>query len=364
MKAHILKIFMASVAILAVTASFAWAQLPALDTPALSMVRAGHGKVVMTVTGGATGAPAGFGVWWMKYSDFANNGLQWFSAAPDPRQGEAYFVGAPLIHVYGGQYTTFLLGPNLSSMVEIGDLYDESGVISNAPNELTPGEAYVFTAYALDAPGQAASPLSPMSRQRTMAQTNCTFNRTQWAIDPSKWPQIPPGDDDGDDDDMPVPQRARLGSDPRPQAVDTVAWQMPLGSVTYTKTQTQNILTKPSGISEPVRPVPVNGSLGQAVIVDPSATLIALAHQLIAAKLNLFNGASVPANIRQAIRDADALIGPRVVPPVGTDFLPEGVGLDLIQLLGDFNNGLIGPGQCLTTPSRPTSWGQLKRAYR
>ena len=156
-----------------------------------------------------------------------------------------------------------------------------------------------------------------------------------------------------------------MGARPRPQAVDTVAWQLPLGGVPYNKPQTQSILTKVSGISEPDRPVPVQGGNEPSeALVDPSATLIALAHQLIAAKLNQANGATVPAIVLTAIQDADALIGLRVVPPVGTDALAPGVNIYMIQTLGDYNNGLIGPGMCITTPLKPTTWGALKRSYR
>lgn len=357
---------MASVAMTAVTATLALAQppspIPALSTPALSVLHAGHGKVAMTVTAGESGAPAGFAVWWMKYADFRANGSKWFNAAPDPIQGEAYFTGEPTIHTGGGLYRTFVLGPNETGMVEIGDLYDESGLTSNSLEELAAGENYVFAAYALESETRGASALTPAVRQRTMPQADCTYNRGYWVIDPDKWPLIT---GDGGEKDAAPSHSARVATRPRPQAVDTVAWELPLGSVPYNKPQTQSILTKVSGISEPDRPVPARGgNLPSDAQPDPSATLIALAHQLIAAKLNQANGATVPAIVLTAIQDADALIGPRVVPPVGTDALAPGVNIYMIQTLGDYNNGLIGPGMCITTPLKPATWGALKRAYR
>lgn len=71
--------------------------------------------------------------------------------------------------------------------------------------------------------------------------------------------------------------------------------------------------------------------------------LISLAHQLIAAKLNILNGAN-GSSIAATIAAADAAIGNRVVPPVGNGTL-SGVG-GLIDALDDFNSGVTGPGHC------------------
>jgi hypothetical protein len=74
--------------------------------------------------------------------------------------------------------------------------------------------------------------------------------------------------------------------------------------------------------------------------------LLTLAHQLIAAKLNIANGAD-STDIAQAISDADALIGSLVVPPVGGGFLAPGATSTLVHALTDYNEGLTGPGRCL-----------------
>ncbi len=73
--------------------------------------------------------------------------------------------------------------------------------------------------------------------------------------------------------------------------------------------------------------------------------LIALAHQLMAAKLNIANDAS-PKPIASAIADADRLIKDHVVPPVGNGFLGTSVTSALVQQLDDFNNGRSGPRHC------------------
>jgi len=99
---------------------------------------------------------------------------------------------------------------------------------------------------------------------------------------------------------------------------------MTLGTVKYTAEQLQNIFNTPVG---------GNG-------------LIALAHQLIAAKLNVANGADATA-IAASIKAADALIGSLVIPPVsgGGYLAPKATG-SLTNKLADYNEGITGPGHC------------------
>jgi len=74
--------------------------------------------------------------------------------------------------------------------------------------------------------------------------------------------------------------------------------QLQLGNVAYNQQQLQSILRQP---------VRGNG-------------LVSLAHQLIAAKLNIATGTDASC-IAAIIAAADALIGDLVVPPVGTGHL-------------------------------------------
>jgi hypothetical protein len=92
--------------------------------------------------------------------------------------------------------------------------------------------------------------------------------------------------------------------------------------VTYTKQEAINILkTSPRG----------------------DATYI-LAHQLIAAKLNILNGADDSA-VAAVIIEADAWL---MANPLGSD--PSNparqVGIALAKTLDRYNNGVIGPGHC------------------
>ena len=96
-----------------------------------------------------------------------------------------------------------------------------------------------------------------------------------------------------------------------------------IGGISYTDDQLQEIL------DEPVRG---NG-------------LVSLSHQLIAAKLNVANGAD-DAAIAGAIADADALITGLIVPPIGNDSLNTAVTSSLNDALTDFNEGTSGPGHC------------------
>jgi hypothetical protein len=104
------------------------------------------------------------------------------------------------------------------------------------------------------------------------------------------------------------------------------AWplaSLSLGGTSYTKVQLLSVLTEP---------VAGNGS-------------ISLAHQLIAAKLNIANGAD-GSTVAAAISSADSLIGSLVVPPVGNGFLdPSSTGA-LTGILDTYNNGAGGPPHC------------------
>ena len=62
---------------------------------------------------------------------------------------------------------------------------------------------------------------------------------------------------------------------------------------------------------------------------------VQLAHQYMAAKLNVINGASAPANVTAAIAAAESYFA------TGTGSIAG-----LAALLDEFNNGLVGPGHC------------------
>jgi hypothetical protein len=119
------------------------------------------------------------------------------------------------------------------------------------------------------------------------------------------------------------------------------AWpvtELQLGNVTYTQEQLLAILHQP---------VRGNG-------------LLILAHQLIAAKLNIAAGAD-PSCIQDAIAEADALIGDLVIPPIGDGYLsPRDVG-SLAGILGQFNEGDMCAPACEANAS-PTATPPARRS--
>jgi hypothetical protein len=96
-----------------------------------------------------------------------------------------------------------------------------------------------------------------------------------------------------------------------------------LGNVIYTAADLLSILNKPAA---------GNG-------------LIALAHQLIAAKLNVAAGAD-PTSVAGDIATADGLIGGLIVPPLGSGYLAPSLTSGLVTALANYNEGVTGPGHC------------------
>jgi hypothetical protein len=88
--------------------------------------------------------------------------------------------------------------------------------------------------------------------------------------------------------------------------------------------------------------------------------LVSLAHQLIAAKLNVACDSADPTT---CIEDADALIGSLVVPPLGFGYLTAATTSSLVDCLTAFNEA-AGGELCLPTSVDRTSWGRVKATYR
>lgn len=307
----------------AVTLAFAGgAAAPALaqgefDTPTLTLGQTGLAKQTLTITAGLTGAPGGFTLWWMKKSDFlANNGEWWLYG--DPRQGEAWFTGTPTLNVFAGDATSFRLGPGESITIEIGDLLDESGVSvtdwrSSWGGELEYGTQYMFCAFANEvAHPYERSGFTENFETTTILEQDCTFTIGFWKNHPEAWP---PG-----------------------------CFPMTLGSNAYSSAEVMAILNQSTG---------GNGA-------------ISLAHQLIATKLNICQGAN-PAAVAACVTAADAHLsgcGADKIPPHGTCSLAPGATSATTQCLDDYNNGLTGPGHCPPTTSRKVTWGELKVLHR
>jgi hypothetical protein len=308
---RLLRSFATGFAFCALTcASAATAQT--LDTPSLNVFDQTRASITLEVHAGSSGAPGGFIVEWMTKETYDNLG-GWPSDSYYAGLSYCTFDGIPTYNLGLGTYN-YVLGPNETAKVEMGDVFDETGVLANYWNELDEGHDYVFRVRAVSdgySDECLNSPSVFASTEPRGLVNDCTLTQGFWKTHPQTW--------------------ANVGS-------------ITLGTVAYTQAQLLQIFNQPTK---------GNG-------------LISLAHQLIAAKLNILFGATPPASVSAAIAAADALIGGLVVPPIGSGYLDPSDTASLTQTLDDFNNGTIGPGHCPdgTTSSKSTTWGRLKTIYR
>src|ERR1044072_8428761 len=291
------------VMMLAVLVSTSFAQT--LDTPSITVKRSGFFRIDMDVQAGASGAPNGFTVQWMKKADFDAYG--WPATESDPGSVYCDFTGDPTLNL-DSRSGTFQLASHGVIGIQMGDLFDETGIYGSYLDHLEPG-AYVFRVWAegsAAAGGQTSSAPSTLVFAET-SNPECT--QGFWKTHPEAWP---------------------LGCTP-----------MTLGTVTYTKTELLSILNQPA--------------LGNG--------LISLAHQLIAGNLNVCNG-STSSSCASATATATPLIGGKGTPPVGTDFVAPSTTDGTTNTLDDWNNGLIPGVVACVTAARRSTWGAVKSMYR
>jgi hypothetical protein len=275
---------------LAVKKAAADTKLP-LDTPTLACAGASQSSITVRFTAGASGAPAGFSLQWMKKADYD---LAGWPASDSIGLCEAGFSG-------NANLSRYELAAGESVDVEVGDFLFDNGASTDCMEPLECGVTYVFRAFAHATSASKRSEWSANLECATLACTQvvvCTYTQGYWKT-----------------------------HGPIPTGNNTNQWpvaSLTLGSVGYTDLQLLAILnTQPGG----------NG-------------LVALAHQLIATKLNIANGSDATA-IAAAVANADALIAGLVVPPLpGSGSLVPKTTDGLTHLLDDYNNGLTGPGHC------------------
>jgi len=267
-----------------------------MDTPAISCAGSTQASINLQVCAGASGAPAGFSVQWMTLADFTTNG-GWF-LSEDSRLCKASFSGNANLSRYN-------LSPNTCVTVNVGDFLFDNGASTNCLDTLACGTSYVFRSFA-----HANSTLqrSDFTADKTCTTLDCgngagcTLTQGYWKTHNNLVCDVNPGS---------------------PLCVNWPVTSLMLGSVSYDQAQLLSIFNTPA--------------MGNG--------LIALAHQLIAAKLNVANGADGSA-IAGAIVSADALIGGLVVPPVGSGSLAPSATSALTTALANFNEGATGPGHC------------------
>ncbi|MDQ2690951.1 MAG: hypothetical protein M3Y68_02850 [Chloroflexota bacterium] len=105
------------------------------------------------------------------------------------------------------------------------------------------------------------------------------------------------------------------------------------------------------GALEEDTPFFLSGQTWYEVFWTPSAgnPYYNLAHQYMAAKLNVLNGASAPAEVQAALTQAESLFNtytPSQVAAFRGNNATRKQFVDLATILDKYNNGLIGPGHC------------------
>jgi hypothetical protein len=187
------------------------------------------------------------------------------------------------------------LAPNQTMEIVIGDdeLFDSFGVQSECSGEpLLCDTAYVFRCRVNETDSCDSSPWGNTISCATLPCNpgqNCTYTQGYWKNHSDVWP----------------------------------LQSLTLGAVSYSQLQLLQILN---------RPAQGNG-------------LLILAHQLIAAKLSIANGAD-PTAVQQYVINADNMIGGLIVPPIGNGYLSPSQTSELTETLTEYNEGTIGPGHC------------------
>jgi len=289
-----------------------------LDPPSLDPGAEATTTLHLNVTAGVSGAPYGFTIEWMPRSLFEARG-GWPEDPRDPAIHFAIYLGSPSLNTMEGT-TSFLLGPGEDALVQLGDVFDETGVEASHAGELAVGTEYAVRVRAngeggLTSGGSGLLEPSPYSRtyygstKNNEGQFDCVHSQGYWMTHPEAWPVS----------------------------------ALRLGNVIYSKTQLLAIWNTPAA---------GNG-------------LISLAHQLMAAKLNVISGAVAPSAVLGTMSSADALIGTRVIPPIGTGFLAPGATSQFNDDLEEFNTEESDIECHLgTTTVRRSTWSNVKAIYR
>jgi hypothetical protein len=297
-------LFAASVLLTCDTAHAAKVKVTTITKPVISCTVSGEISITVQICAplGGTGLPAGFSVQYITSADLASNG-GWpvnSDCVPgiDPGCPASFCKAGFSGNAFESPYP---LAPGQCTTVIIGEALTDQGAMTTCIDQgLVCDTGYVFRAF-----GHATSKLyrSPNTADLSCATVcseppqGCTYTYGYWK-----------------------------SNGPIPVSNNSNEWpvtELTLGNVVYTDLELLSIMNTPAG---------GNG-------------LIALAHQLIAAKLNVANGADGTA-VAGAIASADALIGNLVVPPVGAGSLPFSATSSLSSTLIGFNEGTIGPGHC------------------
>lgn len=331
---------------LAVLAAPARAALTPYDVPSVSFESSTLSSVTLRICGGASGAPAGLSLQWKTAEDFAASG--W---ADDGTLCAMSMSGQPSLQHPGKSRWELL--PGECETITVGDVnFDETGVSGNGCglDALECGKTYVFRWFAHAGRGFGRSDWGGELTCSTLPcpVLHCTYTFGYWK-----------------NHGGPAACATAPVNAPNPAWCPTIlSGGMQLGNVTYTASQLCTILNTSAG---------GNG-------------LIAGAHQLIAAKLNLCSGAKDCASLQSAMASVNAAIGNTNLYTLATtgctgrpSSRPAGCGSSVPAGNADltaYNEGGLCPANChgsstaaesmSETSAAPlkSSWGKLKGIYR
>lgn len=264
---------------------------------------------ILFTAGSPTGAPAGFSLQWETFADFSAFG-GWPSDAGDCLPDVDGNPTCPTTFCKGSfsgaaNLSNYKLSAGQSVNVRVGDLLFDNGASTDCPEALKCGTEYIFRSFShANNTYNRSAFTTDLVCSTAACNTNggCTLTQGYWKTH------------------NPVVCETDSLS---PLCIQWPVTSMLLGNNSYTVTQLVSIFNQPpSG----------NG-------------LIALAHQLIAAKLNISNGAD-GSTIASTIVSADQMIGNLWVPPVQYGALNPSVTSSLVTALNNYNTGFTGPGHC------------------
>ena len=258
-----------------------------LNPPMLTCADATQVSLDVQVCGGASGTPAGFVLRWL--------------------EGEEWLADAIKCTAHFGRFAQ-RLKPGQCITVNLGELLADQSNNTTCTAALKCGTTYTIKGWAK---ATATKQISLKSAALSCSTLECS----------------PPGDG------CTFTQGYWKAHGPTPKGNNEYVWPQSvkddglfIGNPLYTAVQLLSIFNQePKG----------NG-------------LVSLAHQLIAAKLNIANGAN-PSAIAATITAADALIGALIVPPIGGGELTPAQTSALNDALTDYNEGATGPGHCPPT---------------
>jgi hypothetical protein len=273
-----------------------------LDKMTLSCVSATGASIKLLVRAGSSGAPAGFSVQWMLKSEYESNGGWPVSSEVVSTSSfcKASFSGVP-------GSSTFNLNSLGTVEVTIGDvLYDQLGASSPCENmPLECGKDYIFRAFAHNDP-RSGRPKSDFSQNQVCSTLQCSTTTGNCTYTQGYWKTHGPTTDclNGNN------------TNKWPTEVMSNGLNLDNRGTNYNITEICNILNTPS-----------------------RGTNLNLAHQLIAALLNVENAAS---DATIAVEITAAITWLQLYGINGTTKNQE-----LVTALASYNEGgALHPGHC------------------